>query len=151
MEENKIPNQEQGRLNEHGKEVTVIPVIEEHLTIDREVIETAKVFIRKRVVEEEQLVNMPLIQEGFDIERVPVKKVVDTMPVVRQEGDTVIIPVVREVLVIEKRYEIIEEVHVVKSRTAVPHMQQITLLKEQVHIDRVPINPNHNPPDEPTR
>lgn len=116
---------------------TVLPVIEEHLVITKEVVETGKVFIRKRVTEEEASINIPLIQEGYQVERLPGKKDLLTQhPPIRYEGDNMIIPVVREVLVVEKRYEVIEEVHVIKTKTEVPHLQQITLLKEEVHIER---------------
>jgi stress response protein YsnF len=60
-------------------------------------------------------------------------------PAVRQEGDTTIIPVLREVLVVEKRYELVEEVHVTKKKTVVPHVQEITLRKEVVEVERKPL------------
>ncbi|HZH67478.1 MAG TPA: YsnF/AvaK domain-containing protein [Flavisolibacter sp.] len=116
---------------------TVLPVIEEHVVVSKEVVETGKVFIRKRVTEEETSINIPLIQEGYNVERLPGKKeLLSEHPPIRYEGDNMIIPVVREVLVIEKRYEVLEEVHVNKTKTEVPHLQQITLLKEEVHIER---------------
>lgn len=116
---------------------TVLPVIEEHVVITKEVIETGKVIIRKRVTEEEASINIPLIQEGYQVERLPGKKeLLKEHPPVRYEGDNMVIPVVREVLVIEKRYEVMEEVHVIKTKTEVPHLQQITLLKEEVHVER---------------
>ena len=116
---------------------TVLPVIEEHVVISKEVVETGKVFIRKRVTEEEASINIPLIQEGYQVNRLPGKKELLTQhPPIRYEGDNMIIPVVREVLVIEKRYEVLEEVHVIKTKTEVPHLQQITLLKEEVEVER---------------
>lgn len=120
---------------------TVLPVIEEHVVITKEVIETGKVLIRKRVTEEEATINIPLIQEGYSIERVAGKKeLLAQHPPIRYEGENMIIPVVREVLVVEKRYEIMEEVHVIKTKTEVPHLQQITLLKETVEVKRTATN-----------
>lgn len=115
----------------------VIPVVEERVVITKEVVETGKVHIRKRVSEEEAVVNLPLIQEGYLVERRPGSKdLLTTYPAVRHEGENTIIPVVREVLVVEKRYEVLEEIHIIKSITEVPHLQQITLLKESVDIRR---------------
>lgn len=115
----------------------VVPVIEEQIVITKETIETGKVFIRKTVVEEEASINIPLLQEGYQVERRPGKKeLLPTHPPTRYEGDTMIVPVVREVLVIEKRYEVTEEIHVIKTKTEVPHLQQITLLKEEVSVER---------------
>ena len=118
-------------------DATVLPVIEEHVVITKEVIETGKVFIRKRVKEEDALINIPLIQEGYQVERKPGKKdLLMEHPSVRHEDDRMIIPVVREVLVVEKRYEVLEEVHVIKTKTEIPHLQEITLLKEEIQIER---------------
>ena len=119
----------------------VVPVIEEHVVISKELVETGKVLIKKRVKEEEAFINIPIIQEGYIVERKPGKKELLTHhPAVRHEGDKMIIPVVREVLVVEKRYEVTEEVHVIKTKTEVPNMQQITLLKEEVQVERTKSN-----------
>jgi uncharacterized protein (TIGR02271 family) len=119
----------------------VVPVIEEQVVISKEIVETGKVLIKKRVKEEEAFINIPLIQEGYQVECRPGKKELLTHhPSIRHEGDKMIIPVVREVLVVEKRYEVTEEVHVIKTKTEVPNMQQITLLKEEVQIERKSTN-----------
>jgi len=125
-----------------GTTPVVIPVIQEQLTVDKEVVETGKVIIHKRVVEEEQTLNIPLLHESYEVEHVPVNKMVDAPPPVRYEGDTVIIPVVHEVLIVEKRFEVIEEVHVIKKKTATPHTQQVTLQKDEVEIERISSSAN---------
>lgn len=132
---------EERRVIDTANSATVLPVIQEHMVVTKEVVETGKVHIRKRVTEEEATINLPLIQEGYQIERVPGKKDLLTQhPPIRHEGENMIIPVVREVLVVEKRYEVMEEVHVIKTKTEVPHLQQITLLKETVDIQRTTSN-----------
>jgi uncharacterized protein (TIGR02271 family) len=129
------------RIEEDNKNTLVIPVIHEHVTFDKEVVETGKVIISKKVVEEEATLNIPLIQEGFTVESVPVKReVYDTPPQIRHEGDNMIIPVVKEVAVILKKYEVVEELHVIKKRTEVPQIEQITLLKEEVEVTRQKLN-----------
>jgi uncharacterized protein (TIGR02271 family) len=133
------------RHSVNGEQPAVIQVVQEQLTVSKDVVETARIHIRKRVVEEEQTLNIPLLQEGYEVQHVPINKIVDKMPAVRQDGDTTIIPVVREVLVVQKQYELVEEVHVIKTRTAIPHMQDITLRKEQVEIVRKPTDPQQNP------
>ena len=120
-------------------ETTVIPVVQEKAIISKEIVDTSKVIVRKRVTEEETTLNIPLIHERFTIEHVPVNQIVASPPAVRQEGDTTIIPVLREVLVVEKRYELVEEVHVTKKKTVVPHVQEITLRKEVVEVERKPL------------
>ncbi|RYY61276.1 MAG: DUF2382 domain-containing protein [Chitinophagaceae bacterium] len=118
-----------------GEEI-VIPVIQEFMTVEKEVVETGRVTVRKTVREEEAALNIPLVSEQYDVKRVPKSDVYLKPPVPRQEGDTIIVPVVKEILVIEKRYEVTEEVHLTKRVSTTPHVQQITLLKEQVDVTR---------------
>ncbi|TCZ74963.1 YsnF/AvaK domain-containing protein [Flaviaesturariibacter aridisoli] len=118
-----------------GEEI-VIPVIQEFMTVEKEVVETGRVTVRKTVREEEAALNIPLVSEQYDVKRVAKSDVYLKPPVPRQEGDTIIVPVVKEILVIEKRYEVTEEVHLTKRVSTTPHVQQITLLKEQVDVIR---------------
>ncbi|MFL5730956.1 MAG: YsnF/AvaK domain-containing protein [Cytophagaceae bacterium] len=120
--------------NDKGRSLT-IPVVQEEISIDKKVIETGKVIIKKSVTEEETTVNIPLIQEGYDVERKAVNKIVESPPSVRYEDDRIIIPVMREILVVEKRFEIIEEVHVIRHRTEVPQQQQVKLRKENITVE----------------
>jgi uncharacterized protein (TIGR02271 family) len=130
-------NSERGRLNQ---ESTVIPVVQEQATIDKKEIETAKLTVQKKVIDVEKNVDIPLLQEGYEVERIPINQYVDTYPQVREDGNTIIIPVVREVLVVEKRLELVEEVHVIKRKTTVDHRETFTLRKEEVTVERIPTN-----------
>lgn len=124
-----------------------IPVIEEKITIGKEVRETGKVHISKKVHEEEEMVNLPSIQEEVDIERIAVNKYVDAPPpAVRHEGDTTIISVLREVTVVEKKLELVEEVRITKRKTQSDTTQKVTLRKEEVRVDRT--KDNHQQRDE---
>lgn len=114
-----------------------IPVMAEFATIHKEVVETGKVNIRKKVIEETAVVNLPILNESYDIERVPVNQVRDTPPPsVRYEGDVMIIPVTKEFTVVQKRYEVIEELRITRKVTETPIVQEITLLKEQITVER---------------
>lgn len=117
---------------------TVIPVIEEYATVHKEIIETGKVRIKKTVVEDKAIVNLPILNETYDITREPISGVVheDPPPAVRYEGDTMIIPVVKEITVMVKRYEVVEEVRITKKVTETPLMQEVTLRRESVLIER---------------
>ncbi|HYH13640.1 MAG TPA: YsnF/AvaK domain-containing protein [Flavisolibacter sp.] len=115
----------------------IIPVIQEQIVIDKQVIETGKVRVRKTVSEETASLNIPLIQENYDVQRVPAQQILDKAPGIRYEGDTIVVPVMREVVIVEKKYELIEEVRLTKRTTSVPHVQDITLLKEHVQVERV--------------
>lgn len=119
------------------EEMVVVPVIKEQLVISKEQIETGKVRIQKRVTEEHVSVNIPVVQEGYHIERRPGnKELLTEPPPVRYEGENIIIPVIREVLVVQKHYEVIEEVHVIKTKAETPHQEEVILRKETVEVQR---------------
>jgi uncharacterized protein (TIGR02271 family) len=118
------------------EEPLVIPVIQEQVTFDKQVIETGKVRILKRIIEHEELVDVPLFREEVNVDRVPVNQYVDAAPQVRHEGDTMIIPVVQEQIFYQKRLLLVEELHVKKQIIEEHKPQPVTLLKEEVEITR---------------
>lgn len=117
-------------------ESVMIPVIEEQLRIDKQLIETGVVRISKHVIEESQTVDIPVFREEVMVEHVAVYQYVDTPPAVRYEGETMIVPVLREVLVTEKRLLLVEEVHVTKRHITDQETQEVTLRKEEVTVER---------------
>ena len=135
--ENEKPNEleETKLLNK-----TVIPIIEEYAVIEKEVIETGKVTISKRVTQQDQFISEPILHEEVSVERVPVNKFIETTPEIRYEGDLMIIPVVEQRAVIEKRLYLTEELHVRKQVIETYHTEEITLRKEEVDVKRSAIN-----------
>jgi uncharacterized protein (TIGR02271 family) len=81
----------------------VVPVIAEELEVQKRVVETGKVRITKAVHEREAVVDEPLFSEEVEVERVPIQRVVDKPVPVRYEADTVVVSILEEVLVVEKR------------------------------------------------
>jgi uncharacterized protein (TIGR02271 family) len=119
------------------EENIVIPVIKEFLNVDKKVVETGKVLIKKRIENEEKHINIPLQSETYEVERIAVKdKLFDEPPQVRNEGNKMIIPVVREIVEVRKRYEVTEEIHITKKETVTPHKEKVTLKKEKVSVER---------------
>ncbi len=114
----------------------VIPVMAERLDVGRRVTETGTVRLRKVVHEREELVEEPVTRETVTVERVPVNRVVDGPVAPRQEGDTLILPVLEEVLVVERRLVLKEEVRVVRTRVTEPTSQRVTLRSEEIVVER---------------
>lgn len=116
----------------------VIPVIEEQLMIDKRVVEKGRVRISKKVRETDETVNIPLVQENVQVERVPINQfIAEAPPPVRYEGNVMIIPVLREVVIVEKRLVLVEELRVTKQQTQTQETQKIRLRKEEVNVKRV--------------
>lgn len=115
----------------------VIPVIAEEISVGKKVVESGKVRISKRISEHEELVDVPLFREEVRVERVPVNLFVETLPTVRHEGDTMIIPVVEERIVIQKKLLLVEELRVRKEIVEHHAPQKVSVRKEEVEIKRV--------------
>jgi stress response protein YsnF len=90
------------------------------------------------VRERETLVDEPLLHDKVAITRVPIQRVVDGPVPVREEDGTTIISVVEEVLVVEKRWMLREEIHIRKQRVETHQPQRITLRSEEVQVERIP-------------
>lgn len=114
----------------------VVPVIEETLKVGKRTVETGGVRIRTVTTEHERTVDEPLGREEVTIERVPVDRVVDGPQQSRREGDVLIIPVVEEVLVVEKRLMLKEELHVRKRWVEERRPQTVALRREEPIVER---------------
>ena len=122
------------RKNDHVREQQVIPVWEEQVQVEKQVVETGRVRISKKVQQEEVTVDVPLTSVEHRVERVPVNQFVEAPPAIRYEGDTMIIPVLEEVVVLEKRLKLVEELHVTTLHTQTSATQQVTVQKEVVTV-----------------
>jgi uncharacterized protein (TIGR02271 family) len=117
----------------------VIPVIEETANVDKQVVVTGKVRIEKQVEEINEAVNINLQHDEYTIRRVAKNEYVDEeAPQVRHEGNTLIIPVVKEVIV--KRLLLVEEVHIIKEIVTTSEEVNFLLRKENVTINRTTDN-----------
>jgi uncharacterized protein (TIGR02271 family) len=128
-------------MSTEGEE-TVVPIVQEELHVETERVETGRVRLTKRVHEREVLVEQPSIQEEVQVERVPVNRFVAEPVTVRYEGDTMIIPVLEEVVVVETRWRVKEEVRVTKRQITTPLSQPVRLRTEEVQVERVPPRPD---------
>jgi uncharacterized protein (TIGR02271 family) len=122
----------------HQDEPLVVPVLVEELDVQKRLVETGKVRITKVVHERETLVDEPLFHDKVAITRVPMQRVVDGPVPVREENGTTIISIVEEVLVVEKRLMLREEIHIRKQRIETHQPQRITLRSEEVQVERIP-------------
>jgi uncharacterized protein (TIGR02271 family) len=123
--------------------------LEETLRVDKTVSETDRVFIGTSVLERTEYADLELPSGEAIIERVPIDRMVDTPPAIRQEGDTIIVPVVEEIMVVEKRLLLKEEIHI-RRQQVVQHIRQpVRLRSEEVSLEREPpLNPNNVTPKE---
>ena len=119
--------------------VLAVPVVQEELRVGTRQVDTGRgVRIHKTVSEQRHPVAQDLLRTTVDVKRVAVDKIVplSEAPATRQEGDTLIVPVLEEVLVVEKRLRIKEEIHIISRAQRQPHTGSVVLRAEQVAIER---------------
>jgi uncharacterized protein (TIGR02271 family) len=115
----------------------VIPVIEEEVVAGARAVKTGSVRIDKHVEKRLRKVHTPLLHEDVEIRRVPVNRVVREPPKVRRNGDTVIVPVVEEELVVTKRLVLKEEIHLIKRRSREQFEKTVELDRERAVVRRL--------------
>ena len=114
----------------------VVPVAEERLDVGTRRIETdSGIRVHKTVDERVQLIDEPLTKDELSVERVPVDRYVDEPVSVRYEGDTMVVPVLEEVLVVEKRLLLKEEVRITRRTQEYRNPQRVTLRREHAEVE----------------
>jgi uncharacterized protein (TIGR02271 family) len=112
------------------------PVIEEELEVGKRRVEGDRVSVRTVPRERTEVVEQPLEAMEVEIERIAIDREIDTAPEIRNDGDTTIIPVVEERLVVEKRLFLREEIHVHRRRVVTQFRQNVTLRSQDVVVER---------------
>jgi stress response protein YsnF len=116
--------------------VETVPLVEEHVVIDKRRVETGRV--RVRVVSDEETINLSntVTDQTVEVTRVPVGREVTEVPAIRQEGDITIMPVLEEILVVEKRLMLVEEVHIRRVVSQTEVSTPVTLRRQRADIER---------------
>ncbi len=115
----------------------VVPLVEEELVVGKRAVESGKVRVTTRVHEREEVVDEPLLREEIDVRRVPVGRVIERPLEIRTDGDTTIIPVYEEVLVVEKKLMLKEEIYLTRRQTHHRDAQRVTLRSEEAVVERI--------------
>lgn len=110
----------------------------EDVSVTKAVRETGRVRIASVTRERQVLVDEDLMRERVEIETIPVGRPIEAMPEVRQEGNRTIVPVVEEVLVVERRLVLKEEIHLTRVRTVERHREEVTVRRQEAVVTREP-------------
>jgi len=134
---------------EHAEDEATVQLAAEELSVTKEKQVTGRVRVSTVTREHDELIGQDLLRERVEIETVPVGRQIDTMPVVREEGDTTVIPVVEEVVVVERRLMLKEEVRIRRVRTTERHEERVTLRRQEAVVTRYPAEPHDAAPVPP--
>ncbi len=114
----------------------VIPLVEERVSATKRKVETGRVRIRTHVDERIEVIRQELARDEVEIERVPMNRHLTEMPKVREEKGVTIVPVVEEVLVIEKKLMLVEEIRLSRKRSYEKYEKPITLRAQRAEVER---------------
>jgi len=119
----------------------VIPVVQEEIHVGRRVRETGKVVVHVEPHLKQQVIDVPLLEQAVHVERVPVNRQVDAPSPPRQEGDVTIVPVYEEILVVEKRLVLKEEIRITRHQSVRHELREVTTRAEEAHVLRSETSP----------
>jgi uncharacterized protein (TIGR02271 family) len=114
----------------------VVPVVHEQVVVGKRTVETGCLRVNKTVREEEQVIDPPLLRTDAVVEHVPINRPIQSIPPIRRDGPTTIVPVVEEVLVVEKRLVLREELHITQRTSEYHNPQRVVLRHEEVNLQR---------------
>ena len=121
-------------------ETLTIPVVEETARIETRSVETGRVRVRTHTEALDQVLRETLRSDHVGVTRVPVGRTLaegEVPPAVRSEGGVTIIPVLEEILVVEKRLVLKEEVHIRQTTAGEDVEVPVTLRRQRAVIERV--------------
>jgi uncharacterized protein (TIGR02271 family) len=129
-------------MTESSDPEAAILLVQEHLTVDKQAVETGRVRIRTVIDEKLVRVAEDLERDDVTIERVAINREVAEPPRTREEDGVLIVPIVEEVVVVEKRLVLKEELHVRRNRKREPVDAAVRVKSMRAEIERFA-------PDEP--
>jgi uncharacterized protein (TIGR02271 family) len=114
-----------------------LTLLAEELSVATETVETGRLRVSKQTRTREAFIDESLHSEHAEIETIPVGRQIFEMPSVRHEGDTIIIPIVEEVLHTERRLILKEEIKITRRQKTEQFQDHVTLRYQEAVITRV--------------
>src|ERR1700731_3806541 len=114
----------------------VVPVVNEELNADAVPVPTGGVRVTKHIEGHDEIVEQELRKGRVEVERVKTDRVVDGPQPVQRLGNTLVIPVVAEMLHIEKRWVVTEEIHLTQIEERETTQETVRVNREQVEVER---------------
>jgi len=133
MSDNEKPDPDPG-------DVTVFPLVQETLNVSKRDVVTGRVRVRTVTDLGEERIRQELSGQHVEAERVPIDALVErnaAPPEPRTEGNLTIVPILEEVLVVEKRLLLKEELRITRHATTELMDVAVPLRKQRAEIERL--------------
>jgi len=118
-------------------EEVIVPVISEELHADAMPVVTGGVRVTKHVETHDEVLEQELRKSHAEVKRVKTNRVVDGPQPVQRVGNTLVIPVVSEVLRVEKQWIVTEEIHITQTEETETVQQTVPVSREEAEIQRL--------------
>ena len=115
----------------------VVPVVSEEVHADAVPVQAGGVRVTKHVEGHEEILEQELRRGRVEVKRVKTERVVDGPQTVQRLGNTLVIPVVSEVLHVEKRWVVTEEIHITQIEERETVQQTVTVNQERAEVERL--------------
>lgn len=115
-----------------------LPLASEELDVERKKVDIGSVRVRKTSAERVEHVRESTTREEVVVDRISINRIVETPTGIREEGDVTVIPVFEEIVTVERKWLLKEELRIAKRRTQVPHEEDVVLRQESAVVDRLP-------------
>jgi len=113
-----------------------LPLVEEVLNVEKQQT-SRKVRVHTKLEIVEKRIEEELITEQVVVTRKTVNAYVDAAPTIRTVGDLTIIPVLEEVLVLEKKLLLKEEIHIQRKEIRETVVETVPVRKQRAVIEAV--------------
>lgn len=118
-------------------EEIAIPVFSEELHPGTRQVVTGGIRVVKRTIPHEEIVERELRHDHVEVRRVQVNREVDGPLAPHEEGDTLVVPVMEEVLRVERVWVLKEEIHIRRVTSEERHEERVTVSREEADVERL--------------
>jgi uncharacterized protein (TIGR02271 family) len=121
-----------------GKDSSVLQLFAEDAEVSRQTVETGRVRISKTTHTRNHLIDELLARTNVEVKTIPIGRVIEAIPPVQDDGNLMIIPIVEETLVVERRLVLKEELHIRRVHTTERYQETVKLRHQTSQITRLP-------------
>ena len=116
----------------------VLQLFAEEAKVSRRTVETGRVRVATITHTRDHLVDELLNRTNVEVERIPVGRAIEAIPPVTDDDGLMVIPIVEETVVVERKLVLKEELHIRRKQTTQRFQQTVPLRYQTAQVTRIP-------------
>jgi uncharacterized protein (TIGR02271 family) len=116
----------------------VLQLFAEEAEVARRTVETGRVRVATVTHTRDHLADEWLARTNVEVDRIPIDRVIEAIPPVKEDAGLTIIPIVEETVVVERKLVLKEELHIRRKQTTERFQQTVPLRYQTAQITRIP-------------